>query len=205
MATRPVEHPSLIDEFLPHHDFGARYERRINATPADASQSLLVADFNDAWIVRLLMMLRSGRRIPRNRTPGDLRQRVQGTGFVILAEVPNEEIVIGVAGKFWRPDGGRCLDLTAGDFIGFSRSGYAKAVWNFKLAAAADITVLSTETRIHCFGRAALWKFRAYWCLVGPFSGLIRKAILNQVKTAAESKALKSSRHRRPESTYTAR
>jgi hypothetical protein len=47
--------------------------------------------------------------------------------------------------------------------------------------------VLSTETRIKCFGRAALWKFRSYWSLVGPFSGLIRKAILKQVKTEAES------------------
>ena len=34
---------------------------------------------------------------------------------------------------------------------------------------------------------AALWKFRAYWSLVGPFSGLMRKAILKQVKTEAES------------------
>lgn len=48
---------------------------------------------------------------------------------------------------------------------------------------------LSTETRIKCFGSAALWKFRPYWSLVRPFSGLIRKAILKQVKTAAESKA----------------
>jgi hypothetical protein len=34
----------------------------------------------------------------------DLRQRLQCTGFVILSEVPNEEIVISVAGRFWRPD-----------------------------------------------------------------------------------------------------
>jgi hypothetical protein len=36
----------------------------------------------------------------------DLRQRLQGTGFVILSEVPNEEIVISVAGAIlasrWR-------------------------------------------------------------------------------------------------------
>jgi hypothetical protein len=48
-------------------------------------------------------------------------------------------------------------------------------------------TGLSTETRIKCFGRGALWKFRIYWSLVGPFSGLIRKAILERVKTQAES------------------
>jgi hypothetical protein len=48
---------------------------------------------------------------------------------------------------------------------------------------AALSSVLSTETRIKCFAQAALWKFRLYWSLVGPFSGFMRKAILKQVKT----------------------
>jgi len=122
--------------------------------------------------------------------PSDLRQRLRGTGFVILSEVPDDEIVIGVAGRFWRPDDGRCLDLTAGDFGGFARPGYAKAAWNFKLSAESpECTVLSTETRIKCLGWEALSKFRLYWGLVSPFSGLIRTAILRQVKTAAESHA----------------
>lgn len=30
-------------------------------------------------------------------------------------------------------------------------------------------------------------KIRVYWSLIGPFSGLIRKAILKQVKTEAEA------------------
>ncbi len=134
------------------------------------------------------MTLRSGKRLPRSRVPSDLRQRLQSTGFVILAEAPNEEIVIGVAGRFWRPDGGRCMGLTTDDFAELSRSGYAKVAWNFKLRAESlESTLLSTETRIKCFGSAAFWKFRLYWSLVGPFSGLMRKAILKQVKTEAES------------------
>ena len=105
------------------------------------------------------------------------------------------KLVIGVAGRFWRPDGGRCLELTAKDFAGFSRPGQAKAAWNFKLRAnSPDSTFLSTETRIKCFGPAALWKFRVYWSLVGPFSGLMRKAILKQVKSEAQSKEVCASR-----------
>ena len=124
---------------------------------------------------------------PESRT-GRPRQRLQGTGFVILAEVPNEELVIGVAERFWRPDGGRCLDLAADGFGEFSRSGYAKAAWNFKLRPESpERTVLSTETRIKCLGWEALWKFRPYWSLVSPFSGLIRRAILKQVKVESES------------------
>ena len=186
----PIDARSLMNEFLPDHDVSATYEIRINAPASVVYRRLLVSDFNDAWIVRVLMTLRSGKRIPRDRDSGDLRQRLQGTGFIILAEVPDGELVIGVAGRFWRPDGGRCLDLTAADFAAFSRFGYAKAAWNFKLRAETPAsTVLSTETRIQCFGRAR-WKFRLYWSVVGPFSGLIRKAILQQVKVKSETAAL---------------
>jgi len=175
-----------IDEFLPNYDFCAAYEIRVDAPASVVYQCLLRSDFSGLWLVCLLMTLRSGKRLPRNRVPSDLRRRLQGTGFVMLADVPNEEIVIGVAGRFWRPDGGRCMGLTADDFTEFSRPGCAKVAWNLKLRAdLTESTVLSTETRIKCFGQAALWKFRIYWSLVGPFSGLMRKAILKQIKTAA--------------------
>ena len=187
MTTSAQDRPR-IDEFLPHSDVSASYEVRINATPSVVYQCLLRSDFNKPWLVRFLMTIRTGKRPPRNRVPRDLRQRLEGTGFVILDDVPGEELVIGVVGKFWRLDGGRCLDLTAGDFAALARAGYAKAAWNFKLRTESPkCTVLSTETRIKCFGRAALWKFRFYWSLVSPFSGLIRKAILKQVKTEGES------------------
>ena len=190
MANASIKGHSRIDGFLPTHDFSAAYEISIDAPTSVVYQCLLRSDFSEAWLVRLLMTVRSGKWLPRTRVPSDLRQRLQSTGFVMLADVPGEELVIGVAGRFWRPDGGRCLGLTADDFAGFSRPGYAKVAWNFKLRAESpESTVLSTDTRIKCFGRSALWKFRIYWSLVGPFSGLIRKAILKQVKTGAESQA----------------
>lgn len=143
-------------------------------------------DFNDVWLVRFLETLRTRKRILRSRVPTDFRQRLEGTGFVLLTEVPNQELVMGIAGRFWRPDGGRCLDLTADDFVGFVRPGYAKVAWNFSLRAASPKeTVLSTETRTRCFGSAG-WKFRIYWSLIYPFAGLIRKAILRRVKNEAE-------------------
>jgi hypothetical protein len=183
---------SLIDKFLPTYDFHAMYQIRVDAPPATVYQALLHAEIGDHWLTRLLMTLRTGKRMQRNRAPGDLPQRLQGSGFVVLEELPNDEIVIGVAGRFWRPDGERCMDIKAANFTEFSRTGYAKAVWNFLLraepaaATATTATILSTETRIQCFG-SALWKFRLYWTIVGPFSGLIRHVILRQVKIKAES------------------
>ncbi len=184
---------SRIDAFLQNFDFSASYQVLIDAPRSTVYECLLHSDFSELWLMRLLMTIRTGKRMPRSPMPGDLRQRLQGTGFVILDEVPNDEIVIGVAGRFWRPDGGRCMELTEADFAEFSRQGYAKVAWNFKLRpelpeTESETTILSTETRIQCFGRAARWKFGVYWSMVGPFSGLIRKAMLKQVKTKAESR-----------------
>jgi len=180
---------SRIDAFLPNYDFRAAYQVHIKAPRPVVYACLLQSDFRELRVTRLLMTLRTGKRMPRHSKPGDLRQRLQGTGFVILDEIPDDELVIGVAGRFWRPDGGRCMDLTGASFIEFSRPGYAKVAWNFKLKTESqETTILSTETRIQCFGRAARWKFGSYWSLVGPFSGLIRKAILKHVKNKAESR-----------------
>jgi hypothetical protein len=164
-----------IDEFLPHYDFSAVHQIRIHVPVSLVYQCVLHFDFNDSRLVRILMSLRSGRLIRRKPWPAtDFRRRLECTGFVILVETINDEIVTGVAGRFWRPD--------------FSRPGEAKAAWNFKVRADSPASsILSTETRVQCFGRAALFKFRLYWILVRPFSGLIRKAMLKQVKREAES------------------
>jgi hypothetical protein len=185
---------SRIDAFLPYCDFSASYQILINAPRPLVYESLLRSDFGELRLLRLLMTVRTGRRIRRDRSEarGDLRQRLHGTGFFILDEIPPHELVIGVAGRFWRPDGERCMDLSSADFMKFSQIGFAKAAWNFRLFGPetdAGITILSTETRIQCYGPAAFWKFRIYWSLIGPFSGLIRKAILQQVKAKAEAKA----------------
>lgn len=190
--TKTFAEASLVNQLLPAYDFRAAYQIRINAPRPAVYDRLLHADFSELWITRFLMTLRSGKRMPRNRAPGDLRQRFQGTGFVILEEVPEDEIVIGIAGRFWRPDGGRFMELTASSFKEFSRKGWAKAAWNFRLLtepADTAATILSTETRIQCFGRSAAWKFGAYWSLVGPFSGLIRKELLKHIKAKAEAAA----------------
>jgi hypothetical protein len=102
----------LINEFLADYEFSATYEIRIDAPRSVVYRCLLRSDFNDLLLVRFLMTLRTGKRMPRNSGSRDLRQRLQGTGFLILAEVPDEELVIGVAGRFWRPDGEHCMDLT---------------------------------------------------------------------------------------------
>jgi hypothetical protein len=166
----------------------AGYSVLVHATDEKTYAALKRANFSDLRIVRSLMRLR-GYRIDRGRIPESEEQEGSRGSFLELAAVPRREVVLGVAGRFWRLDGGIVRGITPVAFADFRREGYAKAVWSFALAPAVGGTQLSTETRVQTFGRTPTLKFRAYWLLVGPFSGLIRKAMLREVKRMAEQAA----------------
>jgi len=113
-------------------------------------------------------------------------QTIVSSGFGKLAEDRGREIVLGVAGRFWRP-AGNLLPFKEENFHGPVPAGTARAVWNFAVSEVSDQrTVLSTETRILCGDPSSRRKFRAYWLLVRPFSGLIRILMLKAIKRGCE-------------------
>ena len=104
-----------------------------------------------------------------------------------VARRENEEIVIGVVGRFWQPRSGVIQDLSPKEILDFQTEGYAKALWNFHLVRnASNQTTLSTETRVLVFGSSSRRKFLLYWSVVGPFSGWIRKEMLRLIRVQAE-------------------
>jgi hypothetical protein len=134
------------------------------------------------------MKLRGYRnQIDRASNEQTLFDNLKKTGFIELAVLPERELVFGLIGQFWKPLGGLCK-VSAEEFGEFQGDGYAKAAWNFNLiSTSATTTRLSTETRVRIFGRSTKWKFRLYWLFVGPFSGIIRIAMLRQIKRKAEA------------------
>jgi hypothetical protein len=110
-------------------------------------------------------------------------EKLERFGFTRLDEDPGRELVFGIAGRFWRYDGGlrRVPDRDA--FIRFAEEGCVKVAWNLRIRETdGDLTELSTETRIQYFGPAARRKFRLYWTLIGPFSGAIRVSLLRAIR-----------------------
>jgi hypothetical protein len=176
-----------IDQWLPQYQVSASYSVRVHASDEKTYSALKHARFSDLPVVRGLMGLR-GYHIGGD-TPESAALDVGRGSFLELAAIPNREVLLGIVGRFWRPDGGIVRGLTPAEFADFHREGYARGVWNFSLAPAGGGTQLKTETRVQTFGRSATLKFRAYWCFVGPFSGLIRKAMLREVKRIAEQPA----------------
>jgi hypothetical protein len=186
-----------IDEWMPKYNVSAGYSILVAASVEKTSAALASARFSDLPIVRYLMRLRGygmdrskmdRTKIDRNKATGSdsaMPNRAYGA-FLELSTVPQQEVVLGIAGRFWRPDGGIVRDLRPNEFMDFHREGFAKAVWTFSLAPADGGTQLGTETRVQTFGRSATLKFRTYWLVVGPFSGLMRKAMLREAKRIAE-------------------
>ncbi len=180
---------TAIDKWLPQYQVSASYSVLVHASREKTYAALQQASFSDLAIVRRLMWLR-GYRVGRDEIPGTRAREGMRGSFIELAAVPQQEVVLGIAGRFWRPDGGVVRGLTPAEFAGFHREGCARAVWNFSLATSNGDTQLSTETRVQTFGRSATMKFRAYWFVVGPLSGIIRSAMLGEVKRLAEQAAV---------------
>lgn len=165
---------------MPVFDAVERHALTIAAPPAVVYSALSRVDFACSGPIRWLLRVR-GLGARGRLTLGDVTRR----GFVLLAERPGAEMAFGIAGRFWTPSGGR-VTLDADGFGRFERAGYAKAVWDFRVAdAARGSTRLTTETRIRCVDATARRRFRVYWAVVRPFSGLIRMLMLRAVAREA--------------------
>lgn len=175
----------LIDEFLPKYDIRERHRIKVHAPTDKVYAAVRQLDISQAKLSMFLFRLRgipAGISAPSCFTLDDfLKMR-----FILLGEKPNEELVLGLAGRFWTPSG-ELRRLDAEGYRSFNEQGYAKAAWNFSLSEQLDKTVLlETETRVYCLDDVSRRWFRLYWLLIGAFSGLIRREVLQAVKRNAE-------------------
>lgn len=169
----------LIDDFLPKYDFVETHSVTVNATAKTIFETMDEIDLRESSIIRSLLFLRG--------LPGEhLRLRdLQKSHFEILGKRENEEILIGLAGKFWTLNG-KLQKINSENFRDFNEECFAKAVWNFSIDENDDKTRLTTETRIRCLDDESQKSFRFYWTFIQPFSGLIRLEMLKIVKRKVE-------------------
>ena len=170
-----------LDAAMP--DFDVReYHQTVIKSPGDkVYRTMKTMDFRASWLVRTLLRIRAGGRAPQAVTLNDFWQR----GFLLLSDIPNHEVLLGLVGRFWTPTG--CLlTISPAQFTSFSDPSYAKTAFNFQIQDHASGTLLSTETRVKCFRNPERLYFLCYWAVIRPFSGLIRKEMLRQIKKACE-------------------
>lgn len=178
-----------IDSYLAVYDVRTSHAIEVDAPPDVTYRAVRELDLGRSLPIMALFAVRAvphvltGKaRLSRSLTMASFLE----TGFSVLYEWPPEEFVMGAVGKFWRPDSG-FVRIAPEDFLGFDEPGYAKAALSFTIDEHARGSLLATETRVACTDASARRKFSMYWRVVGPFSGLIRHLMLQEVKNQAEN------------------
>lgn len=184
---------SLLDGYLASYDVRSGHEVEVEAPAAVAFQAARDLNVGRSVVATVLFAVRAiphlvtGKAKPSRSITLDT---LLAAGFVILEEDPPRKFVMGVVGKFWRPDSG-IVRISADEFRSFRTPGFAKGVISFSVEELDGSTSLvATETRVACTDSSARRKFSLYWRAIGPFSGVIRRLMLNEVKRTAEEAAI---------------
>jgi hypothetical protein len=173
---------NLQDKYLGNYHFSETHSIKIKTSPEQIFAKICEMNFTGSFVTRLLFALRG---FPKKTTTGI--ERLQDVGFVILEVVPNHEVILGLIGQFWKLSG-NIQKVTRSGFLVFENPDFAKATWNFKIIRESEeMQVLLTETRILCPSEPARKRFTLYWRIIKPFSGIIRKQMLKQLKKQSES------------------
>ena len=180
----------LIDEFLPDYDVVEHHAIDVDGPVDQAYRAVKELDLARSPIVLALLFARglphlfTGAVKPKRQLRLD---DIVESGFVVLDEEPDREIVLGIVGKFWQLSSG-VHRIEPDEFTGFNTPGFAKGAWNFLVCGrdGGGSTVV-TETRVASTDDEARRKFGWYWRLIGPFSALIRRMVLGQIKRDAET------------------
>jgi len=168
----------LIDNYVKDFDFNEIHNIAINASASEIYPNIKNIDFLKSGIIKTLFALRG---LPRSMSNLDGFIKA---GFMYLADVQNEEIVLGFLA------GSKGLQrVKPADFVKFNEKWHIKGAWNFSLEKIDENkTILTTETRIICTDITARFTFRLYWFLISSFSGLTRKIMLKMIKEETEHK-----------------
>ena len=177
-----------MDRFVPVYDVRIHHKVNVAAPPEDTYRAARRADLSRSLPVRALVAARTVphlvtgmERPPRALTLDTFIQ----LGFSILEERPPNELVLGTVGRFWLPSG-ELLRIPPEQFRSFDEPGYAKGVMTLTIDEHGSGSLLATETRVVATDAAARRRFALYWRVIGPFSGLIRRILLAEIRREAE-------------------
>jgi hypothetical protein len=159
-----LRRPAVAD-VLPEYHYRERHAVRVDAPPERALAAARSVTPSEAPLLRLLFRLRGLRGVPDR----PIWEQMQATGF---GEVAPDTLA--ATGRPWR------LHSQLGTQP--DERSFAKMALDFQ----AEEGVLSTETRVWLTDARARRRFRAYWLVVRPFSGLVRRSWLRAAKRRAE-------------------
>jgi hypothetical protein len=180
-----------LDEYVPQYQFGEFHKRRVHASPDRIFAAIHAVTAGEIRLFRALTWVRNP-RWPWQPTKESILAAPPGkpilnvatqSGFLILAEDPPHELVIG--SYVVRPSTG--APPRAAEFAAVEMAGYAKAAMDFRVEDEGNgFCLLTTETRVLATDEDTRRRFALYWRLIYPGSALIRHSWLEAIARRAE-------------------
>ena len=155
------------------------FRRIVSAPVGTTARAVREVDLSASPLVRTLFLLRG---LPTRQLDLDGLERI---GFTVVRDEPGGELALGIVGRFWTPSGA-IVPVDADRFDAFDVPGHAKVIDRFTVTPRANGSVLEVETTVEPTSPGARRRFRAYWAVVGPFSGLVRREWLRLAAATAE-------------------
>jgi len=172
-----------VTDLLGRADVSSAHAIDIPAEPAAAVEAMRAVRGSDLPVTRLLMAIRSFGRRPFTDRP--VLEGLRGIGAHPLSAAP-DRLEYGLIAQPWRLSGGERIDWDGAEqFAAFERPGFVKVQVDFWAEAAPDGSRLRTATRIRATDPQSLRRFKHYWRIVGPGSGLIRREWLRAARRRA--------------------
>jgi hypothetical protein len=184
----------LLDRFMPRYDVVERHQTYIEA-PADVV--LEAAKTADLWGSALVQAIFKARELVLGAEPApQASDRPRGVvaqttalGWVVLAETPGREIVLGAVTQPWLANV-VFRGVAPESFLVFDEPDYVKIVWNLRAdPVGSSGAIFRTETRVTTTSREARAKFRWYWARFSPGIILIRRMMLGPIRREAREHA----------------
>lgn len=187
--------PHPLDNWLPDFQFAETHSVPVQASAAACLDAAASLDPADDSLVRVALALREapGRLWSALGRPGALSGRPQFglQDFLLLGRDDDCSLTYGLAGAFWRAGYGLHPLGAPQDFVALREPGVARLALSFHIEPQATGVRLVTTTRVHCPDATSLRRFRPYWWLIRPVSGLIRLRLLGHIRRRAESAQLR--------------
>jgi hypothetical protein len=164
-----------VRDALPAFHHVERHSIRVAASPDEALAAARATRVDDMPLVGVLLRIRGLRRPPQ----ATMWEALAAEGFR-----PFDDDTLVAVGRPWRPRGD-VRDVA--DFVRFDEPGWAKLAVDLRAGPHEDGATLETETRVYLTDGPARRRFAAYWLVVRPFSGLVRRLWLRAAKRRAEA------------------
>jgi hypothetical protein len=185
----------LLDRFMPEYEVVERHHIRVAAPPAVTLAAAREMDLLESRIVRAIF---KGRELIMGAAPDDARRPrgllalVQSLGWVVMAELPGREVVVGCVTKPWEPNP-TFRGVSPEAFAAFAEPGYVKIAWTLRADPdGAAGSVFRSETRAIATDASARARFRPYWSCLSPGIILIRRLMRGPLKAEAERRAARA-------------